>query len=233
MVKGISWFNSGYYRPFIKNYAVISRHLTLLLKKGYFQWNEVASKAFEELKEAMVKGPVLGLPDFSKTFTVEVDASGVGMGAVLTQNGRPLAYLSQALSPKNLGLSTYEKELAVLLIVVEKWRHYLQPNKFLICTNHFSLKFLRDQRVTTSLQHKGVTKLMGLDYEIQYRQGIENVVADALSRKKEVSGEFNGLSTVQPKWAQEIMDNYIDDTEAQQLIMQLSIDPTSSDNVTF
>ncbi|XP_019229326.1 PREDICTED: uncharacterized protein LOC109210380 [Nicotiana attenuata] len=79
----------------------------------------------------MVKAPMLGLPNFSKPFTVEVDASGVGVAAVLTQNGRHLAYLSQALSPKNLGLSTYEKELVALLIgkdtilvVVDKYTKY-------------------------------------------------------------------------------------------------------------
>ncbi|XP_070029865.1 uncharacterized mitochondrial protein AtMg00860-like [Nicotiana sylvestris] len=157
---------TGYYRRFIKNYTIISRPLTQLLKKGCFEWSDSTSQAFDELKKAMVKAPVLGLPDFSIPFTVEVDASGYGVGPVLMQKGRALAFLSQALIPKHLGLSTYEKELVALLIAVDKWRHYLQPNKFLIRTDHFSLKFLREQRVITVLQHKGITKLMGLDYEI-------------------------------------------------------------------
>lgn len=157
---------TGYYRQFIKDFALISKPLSELLKKGGFQWTEKATQAFEELKQAMVKAPVVALPNFTIPFVVEVDASGRGIGAVLTQGGRPIAYLSQSLSTKYLGLSTYEKELAALLYVIDKWRHYLQPSHFIIKTNHFNLIFLKDQIITTSLQHKGVTKLLGLSYEI-------------------------------------------------------------------
>lgn len=107
-------------------YGVISKPLTLLLKKGNFAWTKEATATFERLKEAMVKAPVLALPDFSKPFIVEVDASGSGIGAILIQKHHPIAYLSQALSPKNQGLSTYEKELLALILAVDKWRHYLQ-----------------------------------------------------------------------------------------------------------
>lgn len=98
---------------------------------------------------------------------------------------------------KHLGLSTYEKELIALLHAVEKWRHYLQPSHFIIKADHFSLKLLKDQQITTSLQHKRVIKLLGLSYKIQYRKGDENVVADVLSRKFEES-DCCGLTTVQP-----------------------------------
>lgn len=81
--------------------------------------DDLATKAFEELKGAMTRAPVLGLPNFSKPFVVEVDARGLGVGKVLMQNGRPLAY-SQALSPKHLSLSIYEKELLALLLFIEK-----------------------------------------------------------------------------------------------------------------
>lgn len=121
-IKGLRGFLglTSYYRHFIKNYAIISRPLTQLLKKGCFQWSGSESQAFEELKKVMVKAYVLGLPDFSIPFTVEVDASGCGIGAVLMHNGRALVFLSQALSPKHLGLSTYEKELVALLVAVDK-----------------------------------------------------------------------------------------------------------------
>lgn len=99
------------------------------------------------------------------------------------QNHKVIAFISQGLSPRHLGHSPYEKELLALLVVVEKWRHYLQPNHFIIRTDHFSLKFLKDQRITSALQHKGISKLMGLNYEIHYRNGVDNVVVDALSRK--------------------------------------------------
>lgn len=103
----------------------------------------------------MTQASVLALPNFTELFVVEVDASGLGVGAVLSQHNSLIAFLSQALSPKHLGMSTYEKELIALLLAVEKWPLYLPPNHFEIQTDHLSLKFLRDQRITTSLQHNG------------------------------------------------------------------------------
>lgn len=110
----------GYYRRFIKNYAVINHPLTQLLKKNAFQWTEAAQLAFEVLKEAMMTTSVLALPDFNKEFVVETDACDVGIGAVLTQDGHPIAYMSKALSPKHQVLSTYEKEFLAVLLALEK-----------------------------------------------------------------------------------------------------------------
>lgn len=84
----------------------------------------------------------------------------------------------------------------------------MQPSHFIIRTDHFSLKFLRDQRITTAIQHKGISKLMALSYQIQYRKGVENVVADALSRRVNDIEECNGLIVVQPKWITYIIESY-------------------------
>ena len=100
---------TGYYKKFVHGYGQIARPLTDMLKKGAFQWTPTSESAFKELKMAMTRPPVLALPDFSKTFVIECDASGSGIGAVLMQSDRPLAYFSQALHGKNLQLSTYEK----------------------------------------------------------------------------------------------------------------------------
>lgn len=101
----------GNYRKFVKHYAVIAQPLTDLLKKGVlFIWTANHTLAFDTLKQALTEAPVLALPNFSKPFQLQTDASDSGIGAVLLQDGHPLAFVSKSLSPRSRGLSTYEKE---------------------------------------------------------------------------------------------------------------------------
>jgi hypothetical protein len=172
---------TGYYRKFAKGYGGVAAPLTALLKKNSFVWSEKAEAAFRHLKELMSTPPVLGLPDFTKKFIIECDASGAGIGAVLMQNGRPLAYLSQALKGKSLFLSTYEKELLSLVMAVQKWRHYLLGQSFVVRTDQQALKYLWEQRVGTPAQQKWVSKLLGYDFMVEYKRGRENKAGDALS----------------------------------------------------
>jgi hypothetical protein len=131
---------TGYYRKFVKNYGKIATPLTSLLKKNSFTWTPVADQAFQTLKIAMCTTPVLDLPDFTKTFVLECDASGKGIGVVLMQEGRPLAFMSKQLSEKNLGKPIYEKEMLAILHAVELWHPYLLGQRFQIKTDHQSLK---------------------------------------------------------------------------------------------
>lgn len=94
--------------------------LTQLLKKENFHWNGEAEAAFNELKTIMSNTPVLALPHFSKLIVTETNASKLGVGAVMMQDGKPITYLSKALCPKHLGLSTYEKELLTVIIATQK-----------------------------------------------------------------------------------------------------------------
>lgn len=108
------------------------------------------------------------------------------MGAVLLQDGHPLAFVSKALGPKSRGLSTYEKEYMAILIAVEHWRPYLQHGEFSIFIDQISLIHLNEQRLNTAWQQKVFTKLLGLQYKIIYKKGRENRAADALSRRPPV-----------------------------------------------
>ena len=226
---------TGYYRKFVKGYGIISKPLTDLLKKDGFHWNPDAISAFHKLKEAMSSVPVLTLPDFSKVFYLETDACGTGIKVVLSQNGRPIAYLSKALGPKHMDLSIYEKEYLAILMAVSKWRHYLEGGTFVIKTDHESLKHLLEQKLTTSIQKKGLTKLLGLDYTIQYRSGKTNKVADALSRQFEKEAQLQGLTsiTIIPEWIKELEQSYKGDKSVEDMISQLSIAPNSSPQFSY
>nr|GEY86454.1 retrotransposon-related protein [Tanacetum cinerariifolium] len=138
--------------------------------------------AFKKLKKAMMEALVLGLPNFDQEFVIETDASGTGIGAVLCQKGHPLAYLSKTLATKHQGLSTHEKEFMAMVAALDKWKGYLLHRHFKIRTDHFSLKYLMNQKLTTPFQHKWLPKLLGYDYEIMYKKGVDNGSADALSR---------------------------------------------------
>lgn len=106
---------TGYYCKFVKNYGRIATSLMTLLKKYAFSWTLEATKAFEDLKEAMCRDPVLTTPYFTKTFTVECDASGNGINVVLMQEGRPIAFESHPIKGKNLYKPIYEKEILEIL----------------------------------------------------------------------------------------------------------------------
>ena len=136
--------------------------------------------------------------------------------------------MSQVLSPKHLGLSIYEKELLAVLMAVDCWRHYLEGNKFIIKTDYESLKFLLQQKLQTQLQRKRMTKLMGLDYRIQYQKGKENKAADALSRCHE-EGDLAVMTTMVPEWYQEVVDSYEGDNKIKVVIEKLTMGAQETD----
>ena len=187
---------SGYYRKFVRHYGMISQRLTHLLRKNIpFVWSSEAQSAFDQLKRALTTAPVLPLPNFQKQFVIETDACDTGVGAVLLQDGHPLAFVSKGLGLRTKGLSTYEKEYMAVLLAVERWRTYLQHAEFLILTDHISLSHLEDQRLHTSWQQKMFTKLLGLQFKIRYKKGIDNRAADALSRRPHLGEDLLAISS--------------------------------------
>ncbi|KAG8483504.1 hypothetical protein CXB51_022371 [Gossypium anomalum] len=157
---------SGYYRRFIRHYGLLAKPLTELLKKNRWNWSEQASVAFQSLKNALCAAPVLVLPNFQLEFTVDTDACATGVGVVLQQQRRPVAYFSKALGIRHQALSIYEKEMLAVLLAVRKWHAYL------------------------------VAKMLGYDFEVSYRKGINNGAADALSRQPQRDqGHLFQLST--------------------------------------
>lgn len=173
---------AGFYQKFVHHFAVIAKPLTQLLKKNQvFVWTTEHQHAFAALQQALCSAPVLGIPDFTKTFAIETDACQSGVGAVLLQDKHPLSYVSKPLGPRTQGLSIYEKEYLAIFIAVEQWRSYLQLAEFVIFTDQKSLIHLNDQHLNTVWQQRVFTKLLGLHYLIVYKKGSDNSAADALS----------------------------------------------------
>jgi hypothetical protein len=117
---------AGFYRRFMKDFSTIATPLNELTKKGVpFSWGTRQENAFNMLKDKLTRAPLLQLPNFNKTFELECDASGIGLGCVLLQEQKPVPYFSEKLSGPVLNYSTYDKELYALVRCLETWQHYL------------------------------------------------------------------------------------------------------------
>jgi hypothetical protein len=216
---------AGYYRKFVKHFGIIARPLTNLLKKhSVFVWAFDHENAFQLLKTALVQAPVLVLTDFSKPFSIETDASDAGVGAVLMQDHHPIAYNNKSFGPKLKGLFTHEKEFVAILLAVEHWKSYLQLGEFHIYSDQKSLSHLNEQRLHTSWQQKVFTKLLGLNYRIAYKKGVENCATDALSRRPHSQDTCCAISVCKPKWLEQVVSSYTDDAFVSDLIAKLSLD---------
>jgi hypothetical protein len=174
---------AGFYRRFVKDFSTIACPLNEHTKKNVpFVWGKAQQLAFDELKKHLMEAPLLVLPDFQQTFEIECDASGIGIGGVLMQNGCPVAYHSEKLNGARLNYSIYDKELFALVHVLKVWQQYLWPKEFVIHSDHESLKFLKSQVNLNKRHAKWVEFIESFPYVIKYKKGKENVVADALMR---------------------------------------------------
>lgn len=175
---------AGFYRRFVRDFSTLAAPLTEVIKKNVgFKWEQAPEDAFQALKEKLTHAPVLSLPDFLKTFEIECDAPGVGIGAVLMQDKKPIAYFSEKLGGATLNYPTYDKELYALVRALQTWQHYLWPKEFVIHTDHESLKHLKGQQKLNKRHARWVEFIETFPYVIKYKKGKDNVVADALSRR--------------------------------------------------
>ncbi|XP_071905717.1 uncharacterized protein [Coffea arabica] len=164
-------------------------------KNEPFVWRDAQVRAFQMLKHQLTHAPLLALPCFDKLFEIECDASGVGIGAVLMQEGKPIAYFSEKLNGAALNYSTYDKELYSLIRTLETWQHYLRPREFVIHTDHESLKHIKSQHKLNKRHVKWIAFIETFPYVIKYKVGKTNVVADALSRREAHGGGLMGHSS--------------------------------------
>ncbi|KAI4321445.1 hypothetical protein MLD38_034825 [Melastoma candidum] len=175
---------AGYYRRFIEGFSRIARPLTQLLKKeAAFEWTHECEESFLELRNRLTSAPVLVLPSGSGGFAVYCDASYFGLGAVLMQHGRVVAYASRQLKVHEQNYPTHDLELAAVVFALKIWRHYLYGETFEIFTDHKSLKYLFSQDELNMRQRRWIELIKDYDCTISYHPGRANVVADALSRK--------------------------------------------------
>lgn len=209
---------TGFYRKFVRNYASLATPLTDLLKKDSFLWSEDAQVAFDKLKKAMTEAPVLALPNFEEEFILEMDASGLGMGAVLCQKGHPICYFSKKICPRMLQASTYVLELCAITSAIKKWRTYLLGRKFIIYTDQRSLHELMTQVVQTPEQQFYLAKLLGYSYEIVYKPGAQNKVADVLSRMHETVSQCFTITIPHWDFLKKLQREFQEDHDLQQLI---------------
>ncbi|WVZ70923.1 hypothetical protein U9M48_019552 [Paspalum notatum var. saurae] len=175
---------AGYYRRFIKDFSKTAKPMTSLTKKNAkYLWSSNCEEAFQTLKKPLTSAPVLAQPDVTKPFDVYCDASGNGLGCVLMQEGRVIAYASRQLRKHEANYPTHDLELAAVVHALKIWRHYLLGNTCHIYTDHKSLKYILTQPELNMRQRRWLELIKDYDLEIHYHSGKANVVADALSRK--------------------------------------------------
>jgi len=198
-----------FYRCFIRHFSTIMAPITECLKGTNFNWTTAANKAFANIKDKLGNAPVLRLPDFSKLFEVAYDASHIGIGGVLSQEGHPIAFYSEKLNDTRQRYSTYDMEFYALIQTIKHWHPYLIHREFILYTDHDSLKHLGSQSKLNPRHSRWTTYLQQFDFIIKHKAGTENKAADALSRQPHMLHMFSIHAT----GFEEIKTQYTDDDD--------------------
>ena len=194
---------AGYYRRFIEDFSRLAAPMTRLTRKEVkFDWDDRCEEVFQELKRKLTSAPILIVLDRGQGYTVYCDASRAGLGCVLMQSGRVIAYGSSQLKNHEQNYPTQDMELVTIVFALKIWHHYLYGEEFEVYSDHKSLKYIFTQRDLNMRQRRWMDFLEDYDFTLHYHPGKANVVADALSRKSRgvlasiASREWRMLETV-------------------------------------
>jgi hypothetical protein len=172
-----------FYRRFVKNFSSIAAPLTECMKKTRFEWTDAAEQSFALLKEKLTSTPVLALPDFDRPFEVHTDASYVGIGVVMSQESRPIAFYREKLSEARKKWSVYELEFYAVVQALRVWEHYLLHREFVLHSDHKALESLNSSSKINRMHARWIERLQAFKYVLKHTSGQSNKVADALSRR--------------------------------------------------
>ena len=226
---------AGYYRRFVKDFSRISTPMTRLIRKQVkFEWDDICEQSFQKLKDCLTIALVLALPTDQRGMTVYCDAFRVGLGCVLMQNGKVIAYASRQLRRHELNYPTHDLEMAAVIFALKICRHYLYGEKCKFYTDHKSLQYIQQQRDLNLRQRRWVELLKVNDCQILYHPGKANVVADALSRKS--MGSLAHISVHKRSIVKELGDLFnmgvqFEVTESQGLVAQFQVRPLLIDEI--
>lgn len=174
---------ASFYRRFIPHFSSLMAPIIDFMRGTTFVWTPEAEAAFQLIKQKLTTAPILILPDFMQPFELHCDASKVGIGAVLSQDGRPVAYFSEKLTGPRTRYSTYDVEFYAVIRAMRHWRHYLFQREFILFTDHDSLKYLANQDNVSARHASWAAYLQQFTFVIRHKSGLTNRVADALSRR--------------------------------------------------
>lgn len=216
---------ASWYRRFIQDFATRLYPLTSLIKKRKtFQWTKEAQEAFQDIKACLVTAPILSCPDFTKPFTISCDASGVGLGAVLSQADERgevvIAYGSRTLTKQEQKYSATERECLAVIWAVERFRPYIEGTKFTVVTDHHSLLWLNNLKDPQGRLARWALRLQPYDFQLVHRKGQENVVPDLLSRstvpdvEEKAQCALTLSSDIKDNWYLKMVQRVKDDSEA-------------------
>nr|GEV48495.1 putative reverse transcriptase domain-containing protein [Tanacetum cinerariifolium] len=178
---------AGYYRRFIEGFLKIAKSITKLTRKGVkFDWGEKEENVFQLIKQKLCNAPILALPEESEDFVVYYDALHKGLGVVLMQREKVIAYACRQQKVHEKNYTTHDLELGSVVFALKIWRHYLYRTKCTVLTDHKSLQHILDQKELNMRQSRWLELLSDYDYDIPYHPERTNVVADSLSRKERI-----------------------------------------------